>query len=118
MPLCSPFPGPLSVLIMDNARIHHGEGILALSEQFSKDVSSYFRLFLKISIDIRIEFLPPYSPDLNPIEEAFSKVKAFLRRHHRLLTKTGYGMVFELMEIMKIVTDDDAIGFFIHAGYF
>jgi hypothetical protein len=30
------------------------------------------------SADIQIEFLPPYSPDLNPIEEAFLKVKAFI----------------------------------------
>jgi hypothetical protein len=71
-----------------------------------------------MAIDIRIEFLPPYSPDLNPIEEAFSKVKAFLCRHHQLLSKNGDGMVFELTEIMKVVTDDDAIGYFIHAGYF
>jgi hypothetical protein len=69
-------------------------------------------------LDIRIEFLPPYSPDLNPIEEAFSKVKAFLRRHRLQLTHTGDGMIFELMEIMKVVTGDDAIGYFIHAGYF
>ena len=27
---------------------------------------------------VRIEYLPPYSPDLNPIEEAFSKIKHFL----------------------------------------
>ncbi|PPQ82244.1 hypothetical protein CVT24_012928 [Panaeolus cyanescens] len=62
MPLCAPFPGILSVLVMDNAKIHHGEGILDLAEQFG----------------VRIEFLPPYSPDLNPIEEVFSKVKAFI----------------------------------------
>ena len=71
-----------------------------------------------MAIDIQIEFLMPYSPDLNSTEEAFSKVKAFLRRHHQLLSKNGDGMVFELMEIMKVVTDDDAIGYFIHAGYF
>lgn len=105
---------------MDNARIHHGEGILDLAERFSMHVSSYFGFFLSFSmaIDIRIEFLPPYSPDLNPIEEAFSKVKGFLRWHHQLLSKNGDGMVFELMETMKIVNDDDAIGYFIHAGYF
>ncbi|KAF8127756.1 hypothetical protein K438DRAFT_1448272, partial [Mycena galopus ATCC 62051] len=32
MPLTSPFPGPLSVLVMDNARIHHGEEIMELAE--------------------------------------------------------------------------------------
>jgi len=69
-------------------------------------------------IGIRIEFLPPYSPDLNPIEEAFSKIKAFLRRHQLLLSRRGDGMIFELMEVMNIVTSDDAIGYFVHAGYF
>ncbi|PPR03276.1 hypothetical protein CVT24_012814 [Panaeolus cyanescens] len=34
MPLCSPFPGPLSVLVMDNAWIHHGDDILDLAERF------------------------------------------------------------------------------------
>jgi hypothetical protein len=32
LPLCSPFPGKLSVLVMDNARIHHGEGVHELIE--------------------------------------------------------------------------------------
>jgi transposase len=34
MPLTTPYPGTLSVLVMDNARIHHGEGILELTERF------------------------------------------------------------------------------------
>jgi len=34
MPLCSPFPGNLSVLVLDNARIHHGAEILELAEHF------------------------------------------------------------------------------------
>jgi len=55
---------------------------------------------------------------LNPIEEAYSKVKAFIRRHRVLLTRGGDGMIFELNEIMKVVTADDAVGYFIHAGYF
>ncbi len=68
--------------------------------------------------EIRIEFLPPYSPDLNPIEEAFSKIKAFIRRHHSILTHEGDGMIFDLMQVMDIITGDDAVGYFIHAGYF
>jgi len=71
-----------------------------------------------VAIGIRIEFLPPYLPDFNPIEEAFSKIKAFLRRHRLELTREGDGMIFELMEIMKVITSDDATGYFIHAGYF
>jgi hypothetical protein len=34
LPLCSPYPGPLSVLVMDNAQIHHGEEILELCNRF------------------------------------------------------------------------------------
>ena len=71
-----------------------------------------------MSLGIRIEFLPPYSPDLNPIEEAFSKIKAFLRRHRLQLTREGDGMIFELSEVMKVITGDDALGYFIHGGYF
>ena len=66
-------------------------------------------------IGIRIKFLPP---DLNPIEEAFSKIKVFLRHNQLNLTREGDGMIFELMEVMKIVTGDDAVGYFIHGGYF
>jgi len=71
-----------------------------------------------IYLEIRVEFLPPYSPDLNPIEEAFSKIKAFIRRHAQLMSHQGDGMIFELMEIMNVVSDKDAIGYFLHAGYF
>ena len=73
---------------------------------------------IQVSTGIRIEFLPPYSPDLNPIEEAFSKIKAFLRRYRLYLTREGDGMIFELMEIMKVVTGDDAVGYFMHGEYF
>ncbi|KAJ7694065.1 hypothetical protein B0H17DRAFT_932109, partial [Mycena rosella] len=34
LPLCSLFPGPLSILVMDNARIHHGEEVLELCDRF------------------------------------------------------------------------------------
>lgn len=88
---------------MDNARIHHGEEILELADRFG----------------IRIEYLPPYSPDLNPIEEAFSQVKAFIRRNNDIfLSGTATDIMFDLLEAFDIVTDIDAMGYFIHAGYF
>jgi len=34
MPKCSAYPGPLSVLVMDNAKIHHGDAILELADRF------------------------------------------------------------------------------------
>ena len=42
MPLCSPFPGNLSVLVMDNTRIHHGAEILELAERFRVSFLSDF----------------------------------------------------------------------------
>ena len=45
MPLSSPFPGVLSVLVMDNARIHHGEGILELSQRFGAHFFGVFFSF-------------------------------------------------------------------------
>jgi len=106
---------------MDNARIHHGAGILELAERFGVSPPTMLSIVNELIITwigIRVEFLPPYSPDLNPIEEAFSKIKAFIRHHRLLLSRRGDGMIFELMEIMNIITGDDAIGYFVHAGYF
>jgi hypothetical protein len=69
-------------------------------------------------LEVQIEFLPPYSPDLNPIKEALSKVKAFTWRHKIILAKAGDGMIFDLREIMEVITASDAVGYFVHTGYF
>ncbi|KIO16867.1 hypothetical protein M407DRAFT_53996, partial [Tulasnella calospora MUT 4182] len=57
-----------------------------------------------------LEYLPPYSPDLNPIEEAFSKIKSHLRRY-------GCPSAYDLLVSTDIITPDDAAGYFQHAGY-
>jgi len=62
--------------------------------------------------------LPPYSPDLNPIEEVFSKIKSFICRHRALLAQEGDGMMFDLMQIMEVITAEDTVGYIIHVGYF
>jgi transposase len=62
---CNPYPGPNSVIVMDNASFHHSEKIKQLCSQAR----------------VHLVYLPPYSPDLNPIEEFFSELKAFIRRH-------------------------------------
>jgi transposase len=68
---------------------------------------------------VRIEYLPPYSPDLNPIEEAFSQIKHFLRRHHTYYSTTqNDGVLYDMLEVLDIVRPDDAAGFISHAGYF
>jgi transposase len=93
------------VLVLDNAKIHHSEEILKLVDQFG----------------ILLEYLPPYSPNLNPIEEAFSKIKHFLRRHQDYYTADAHdfdGILFDMLEVLDIIELDDAAGYFTHAGYF
>jgi len=68
---------------------------------------------------VRIEYLPPYSPNLNPIEEAFSKINHFIWHHNTYYNSTtGYGILFDMYEVTDIITPDDTDGYFIHAGYF
>ena len=104
---------------MDNTQIHHGEEIIELAELYGKFVEIYSMIRAHFyPVGVRIEFLPLYSPDPNPIEEVFSKVKAFLCRHWALLVHEGDGMLFDLMEITDVVTASDAVGYFLYAGYF
>jgi transposase len=59
-------------------------------------------------------FLPPYSPDLNPIEQMWSKVKATLRR---IEARTLDALVLAIRAALKEVTAEDAISWFAHCGY-
>ncbi|KAJ6116937.1 hypothetical protein N7512_006662 [Penicillium capsulatum] len=61
---CGRWPEPKSVLVMDNASFHHSERIA----QMCADAG------------VKLVYLPPYSPDLNPIEEFFAELKGFIRR--------------------------------------
>jgi transposase len=54
---------PGDVVVLDNLAVHKDPGIVAAIEACGASV----------------RFLPPYSPDFNPIEQAFAKLKAFLR---------------------------------------
>jgi transposase len=60
-----PYLRPGSVLVLDNASIHRDPSLIQLVE------SAGFELL----------YLPPYSPDLNPIEQTFNVLKAWIRRH-------------------------------------
>jgi hypothetical protein len=72
---------------------------------------------------MRYEFLPPYSPDFNPIEPGFSAIKAHLRRHgaiFRAATESPDGkaeVLARLHEAIFSVTREDAEGWFRHCGY-
>ena len=60
-------------------------------------------------------FLPPYSPELNPIEEAFSKVKHHVKKHK---PRTVQSLCDTLEAAFSTITESDAIGFFNHAESF
>jgi transposase len=67
-------------------------------------------------IEIRdwLLYLPPYSPDLNPIEEAFSKIKDILRG---IEARTRGSLVNAMGRALDAVTLRDARSFFAHCGY-
>jgi transposase len=59
-------------------------------------------------------YLPPYSPDLNPIEEAFSKIKSILRKAE---ARSREALVGAMGAAISAVTAQDTRGFFEHCGY-
>jgi transposase len=58
--------------------------------------------------------LPSYSPELNPIEEAFSKIKHLVRREG---TRVREALVEAIGRALAAITAEDAAGWFAHAGY-
>jgi transposase len=89
---------PGQVVIMDNLTAHKGERIIEMIE----------------GRDCQLLYLPPYSPDLNPIEEAFSKIEVILRRAE---ARTREALVGALGVAISAVSVQDARGFFEHCGY-
>ena len=89
---------PGQVVVMDNLSAHKGSKIRGLIE----------------AQGCELLFLPPYSPDLNPIEEAFAKAKALLQRAG---VRTREALVEALGHVLEAVTGRDARGFFEHCGY-
>ena len=62
----------------------------------------------------RVRYLPPYSPDLNPIEPAWSKLKTYLRA----VKARAQGVLEEAVATgLRTITAQDARGFFAHCGY-
>jgi transposase len=90
-------------LVLDNVKIHCGHELPELLDHFG----------------VWLEFLPPYSPDLNLIEEAFSKIKHFIHQHHNYYSATtGDRILFDMLEVLDVVIFNDAAGYFAHARYF
>ena len=86
------------IVIMDNLSSHKGSGVL-------EQIKSTGAMAL---------YLPPYSPDLNPIEMAFSKLKQLMRSAgHRTMT----GLWEDVQRMLDRITSADAASFLRHCGY-
>ena len=96
-----PFNGtnPNSIIVMDNASIHHSTQVVQTLE----------------NLGLLIYFLPPYSPDLNPIEEAFSKLKYILQASE--LSTPHEDLETLILIAFPKITPTDCIGWMKHAGY-
>lgn len=86
------------IVIMDNLAAHKGKKVEQLIEERG----------------CQVLFLPGYSPDFSPIEETFSKVKAFLRR---VGARTREALQEAICQALLTVTAQDAHGWFRHCGY-
>ena len=85
-------------VVMDNLAAHKGEKARELIE----------------GRGCELFYLPPYSPDLNPIEQAFAKVKALLRR---AAARSREALVKTIGAALDTITAQDTHGFFGHCGY-
>jgi len=86
------------IVVLDNLSAHKGARVRQLIEEKGCE------LFC----------LPAYSPDYSPIEETFSKLKAFLRR---VGARTHEALQEAIGQALEKVTAQDALGWFIHCGY-
>lgn len=87
-----------SVLVMDNWTVHHGDEVRELVERFGCDLL----------------YLPTYSPDLNPIEHLFAKIKAFIKN---LRPDTMANLTQAFCAAVKSVTPVNVLNAFNHCGY-
>ena len=93
VPHVMPFNGTNhhSVIVLDNASIHHVDGVIEMLH----------------SLGTLVLFLPPYSPDFNPIEEAFSKVKSLIRDYELELETQSMNMQEIIMTAFSNISIED-----------
>lgn len=89
---------PGQILVLDNVRTHKSDGLRRLVE----------------GAGCQVRFLPAYSPDLSPIEEAFSKFKTLLRRAK---ARTVEAVEAAIGAALDAITPQDARHYFAHCGY-
>jgi len=90
------FGEPRSLVVMDNATIHHSDRVKKLIEDRGA----------------KLVFLPPYSPDLNPIELFFGQYKCFLKR----IKREHNWVAAHVIALQEAVTPEKARAFFYHCG--
>jgi transposase len=96
--MLAPTLRPGQVVVMDNLSAHKGERVREMIEGHNCELL----------------YLPPYSPDLNPIEEAFAKLKGRLRA----ATARSREALIEAMGVaLEAISAEDTHGFFGHCGY-
>jgi len=93
-----PLLRPGQKVVLDNVRTHQSDSVRGMIE----------------AAGCRVCFLPPYSPDLSPIEEAFAKFKAVLRRAKARTAETVQQAVGPALDA---ITPQDARNYFTHCGY-
>jgi transposase len=86
------------IVFMDNLRTHKIDGVAAAIE----------------ATGAKVRYLPAYSPDLNPIEMAFSKLKAALRKGAARTVKALWKLIGKLL---KTIAPEECANYFRHAGY-
>ena len=101
LPYLQPFNGinPCSIVVLNNARIHHAGDVLSLAE----------------GAGALVHFLPPYSPDFNPIEEVFSKVKSILKENEDAWS--DWNVETAVSAAFNCVTSKDCHAWVAHCGY-
>ena len=70
----------------------------------------------ELNLGARLIYLPPYSPDFNPIEEAFSFIKAWLRRHENWYTDSDQ-LFWLVHRATADITPEVALSWFTDCGY-
>ena len=103
IPVMEPFDGSpkKSIVIMDNCSIHHVHFIKKLLEDAG----------------ILVHFLPPYSPDLNPIELAFSSIKYYLKDHDEILQSINDPLPIVKAAFYDSVTSEKCKAWISNCGY-
>ena len=101
--MTNPYPSPRSVLVMDNAQIHHAEAIKDLVHGM---VGIYcLSIHYSSTLGCCIKYLLPYSPDYNLIEQAFSVIKVHLCQNGISFFESD-ALYFEMYQVCDCITPE------------